>query len=137
MKRDPMLPLAGLNILVAEDNAVNQEVILDILSSEGAHVILAENGREAVEQVTRTRATAAGKGFDLVLMDIQMPEMGGHEATRRILEIDPDLPIVGQTAHAFAEEKQACLDAGMVAHIAKPLNPDALVQLILQHTRRR
>jgi PAS domain S-box-containing protein len=137
MKPEPMLPLAGLNILVAEDNAVNQEVILDILSSEGAHVILAENGREAVEQVTRTRATAAGKGFDLVLMDIQMPEMGGHEATRRILEIDPDLPIVGQTAHAFAEEKQACLDAGMVAHIAKPLNPDALVQLILQHTRRR
>ena len=127
------LPLAGLNILVAEDNEVNQEVILDILTSDGAHVTLASNGREAVEQVERD----GGDAFDLVLMDIQMPEMGGHEATRRILELAPSLPIVGQTAHAFAEEKQACLDSGMVAHIAKPLDPDALAKLILRHARNR
>jgi PAS domain S-box-containing protein len=126
-------PLAGLNILVAEDNEVNQEVILDILSSDGALVTLARNGREAVDQVERH----GGEAFDLVLMDIQMPEMGGHEATRHILKIAPDLPIVGQTAHAFAEEKQACLDSGMVAHIAKPLDPDALVKLILHHARRK
>jgi len=131
--RDENLPLAGLNILVAEDNEVNQEVIEDILESDGACVTLVGNGREAVEQVAR----AGGDAYDIVLMDIQMPEMGGHEATRRILEIAPDLPIVGQTAHAFAEEKQACLDAGMVAHIAKPLDPDDLVKLILRHAKHR
>jgi CheY-like chemotaxis protein len=132
MVRDENLPLAGLNILVAEDNLVNQEVIQDILQSDGAHVVLVGNGRAAVDQV----ASAGGGAFSIVLMDIQMPEMGGHEATRCILEIAPDLPIIGQTAHAFAEEKQTCLDAGMVAHIAKPLDPDNLVKLILHHARR-
>ncbi|MBU1665823.1 MAG: PAS domain S-box protein [Gammaproteobacteria bacterium] len=127
------LPLAGLNILVAEDNEVNQEVIRELLSGDGADVTLADNGRQAVEYVL----SLGGAAFDLVLMDIQMPEMGGHEATRRILELAPDLPIIGQTAHAFAEEKAACLAAGMVAHIAKPLDPDALVELILRYARRR
>jgi len=127
------LPLAGLNILVAEDNEVNQEVIRGLLTGDGANVILADNGRKAVECVL----SLGGAAFNLVLMDIQMPEMGGHEATRRILELAPDLPIIGQTAHAFAEEKAACLAAGMVAHIAKPLDPDALVELILRYARRR
>ncbi len=127
------LPLAGLSILVAEDNEVNQEVIRGLLSGDGANVILADNGRKAVECVLSMGSAA----FDIVLMDIQMPEMGGHEATRRILELAPDLPIIGQTAHAFAEEKAACLAAGMVAHIAKPLDPDALADLILRHARRR
>ncbi len=130
--RNPTLPLAGLNILVAEDNEVNQEVIRELLSGDGARVTLAGNGREAVELVL----SQGGGSFDAVLMDIQMPEMGGHEATRRILELAPDLPIIGQTAHAFAEEKAACMAAGMVAHIAKPLDPDALVELILRHARR-
>ncbi len=129
--RDTLLPLSGMNILVAEDNAVNQEVIEDILSSDGAHVTLVGNGREAVDKVVQL----GGDAFDIVLMDIQMPEMGGHEATRRILEIAPNLPVVGQTAHAFAEEKAACLAAGMRAHIAKPLDPSALIQLILQYAR--
>ncbi len=124
------LPLAGLNILVAEDNEVNQEVILDLLASEGALVTMVDNGLEAVNRVAHE-----GR-FDVVLMDIQMPVMGGHEATRRILELAPDLPVIGQTAHAFAEEIQSCLDAGMVAHIAKPLDPDSLIRLILSHVRR-
>lgn len=130
--RDEALPLAGLNILVAEDNEVNQEVIRGLLESDGARVVMAENGRLAVEQVAR----AGGKAFDIVLMDIQMPEMGGHEATRRILELAPDLPVIGQTAHAFAEEKATCMAAGMVAHISKPLDPDTLAELILRHTGR-
>jgi len=130
--RGPTLPLAGLNILVAEDNEVNQEVIRELLSGDGADVTLADNGRQAVEYVL----SLGGAAFDLILMDIQMPEMGGHEATRRILELAPDLPIIGQTAHAFAEEKAACLAVGMVAHIAKPLDPDRLVDLILRHARR-
>ncbi|MDP2431681.1 MAG: PAS domain S-box protein [Pseudomonadota bacterium] len=131
--RGPTLPLAGLNILVAEDNEVNQEVIRELLSGDGANVTLADNGRQAVECVLSLGSAA----FDLVLMDIQMPEMGGHEATRRILELAPDLPIIGQTAHAFAEEKAACLAAGMVAHLAKPLDPNTLVEFILRYARRR
>jgi hypothetical protein len=130
--RADRLPLAGLRILVAEDNAVNQEVIRDLLESDGARVELADNGRIAVTRV----AGSDGKDFAIVLMDIQMPEMGGHEATRRIRELDPSLPVIGQTAHAFAEEKAACLAAGMVAHIAKPIDPDQLVELILRHARR-
>ncbi len=124
---DEHLPLAGLHILVAEDNEVNQEVILDLLANEGAFVTLVENGLEAVERVAHEGS------FDVVLMDIQMPVMGGHEATRRILQLAPDLPVIGQTAHAFAEEIQSCLDAGMVAHIAKPLDPDRLIELILTY----
>ncbi|MDD5389966.1 MAG: PAS domain S-box protein [Gallionellaceae bacterium] len=131
--RESGLPLVGLNILVAEDNEVNQEVIRELLSGDGANVTLADNGRKAVECVH----SQGGAAFDLVLMDIQMPEMGGHEATRRILELAPDLPIIGQTAHAFAEEKAACLAAGMVAHIAKPLDPDKLIELVLRYARHR
>ncbi len=125
-------PLAGMRILVAEDNLVNQEVIRTLLEGDGAQVTLADNGVEAVEQVT----TAGGEAFTAVLMDVQMPAMGGHEATRRIHEVAPDLPVIGQTAHAFADEIAACLEAGMVAHIAKPLDPDELVRLILRHARK-
>ncbi|MDD4881299.1 MAG: ATP-binding protein, partial [Gallionellaceae bacterium] len=130
---DPGLPMAGRNILVSEDNEINQEVIQDLLASHGAQVTLVGNGREAVEQV----AQRGIEFFDIVLMDIQMPEMDGHEATRRILEIAPDLPIIGQTAHALAEEKAACLQSGMIDHIAKPLDPEALIKLIRRHARRR
>ena len=65
-------------------------------------------------------------------MDIQMPEMDGYEATRRILEVAPGLPVIGQTAHAFEEDRDKCLAAGMVAHIAKPIDPQALVKLVLR-----
>ncbi|MFA5081565.1 MAG: PAS domain S-box protein [Hydrogenophilaceae bacterium] len=126
------LPLAGLNILVSEDNEINQEVIQDLLAGHGAQVTLVGNGREAVAQVAQRGA----EFFDIVLMDIQMPEMDGHAATRRILEIAPGLAIIGQTAHALAEEKAACLQSGMIDHIAKPLDPDVLIKLIRRHARR-
>ena len=123
--------LLGLRVLVAEDNEINRIVLESNLRAEGAKVVRASNGREAVEWVARQ-----GRGaFDIVLMDIQMPEMNGHEATRRILEIDPSLPIIGQTAHAFSEERLACLETGMVDHLAKPIDPEALVAAILKHAR--
>ncbi|MBM4200746.1 MAG: response regulator, partial [Gammaproteobacteria bacterium] len=75
--------------------------------------------------------------FDLVLMDVQMPEMDGYEATRRIRALAPDLPVVGQTAHVCDEERTKCLSAGMVAHIAKPIDPRQLVSVIRQHTGHR
>lgn len=124
--------LAGISILVAEDEPINQQVIEFNLVDDGARVVMVGNGREAVDRILRDGRAA----YDVVLMDLQMPEMGGLEATRRILEIDPDMPIIGQTAHAFAEEREKCFEAGMVAHIAKPIDPDALTGLILKHARR-
>lgn len=125
--------LAGLRILAAEDNEVNQLVLEDNLASEGAEVTLAVNGQEAVERVRQQ----GPKGFDVVLMDLQMPVMDGYEATRQIRALAPALPIIGQTAHALDDERAACLAAGMVDHLAKPIDPDRLIASILHHTRLR
>lgn len=124
--------LAGLRILVAEDVEINQEIMQEILTDMGASPTLVANGKEAVDAV---RSLGSG-AFDIVLMDIQMPIMNGHQATREIRAIAPDLPVIGQTAHALAEERAACLASGMVAHISKPIDPDKLVALILQHTQK-
>jgi len=124
-------PLAGLNLLVAEDNPLNQTMLRDTLIEAGAVVSLAEDGRAAVDLVKK----AGRDAFALVLMDVQMPELNGYEATRQIHAIEPDLPIVGQTAHAFGEDREKCLAAGMLAHIAKPINPDELVQQVLRYAR--
>ena len=123
-------PLAGLRVLAAEDNEINRLVLEDMLAGEGACAVMVGNGREAVDCIRREGAAA----FDIVLMDIQMPEMDGLEATRRILQLAPGLPIVGQTAHAMAEEKEKCLEAGMVDRLAKPLEIDDLVAVVLKYT---
>ena len=133
---DPCTPvdqprLAGISVLVAEDNEINQMVLEELLLSEGARVEIVDNGRAAVERL----AEAGADAFHVVLMDIQMPEMDGYEATRRICAKAGPLPVIGQTAHAMAEEKAKCLDAGMVDHIAKPINLDLLVATILRHAR--
>jgi PAS domain S-box-containing protein len=115
-------PLAGLRLLVAEDNAVNQLVIEQLLRRAGAEVKLVADGGAAVDEVG-----ADPDGFDAVLMDVQMPVMDGFEATRRIVALAPGLPVVGQTAHAMPEERARCLACGMVAHVAKPIEIDRLV----------
>ncbi len=129
---DESRPLAGKRILVAEDVEINQEIMQSILDDYGATVTMADNGLQALDQVRQRGAQA----FDLILMDIQMPLMNGYDATRQIHAIAPDLPIIGQTAHALDEERTACLEAGMVDHISKPIDPDALLALILQHINR-
>ena len=126
-------PLAGLSILAAEDDGVNQVVLQETLLEYGATLVLVGNGREAVERVAQDGPTA----FDIVLMDLQMPEMDGYEASSRILALAPDLPIIGQTAHAFDEEIEKCRAAGMRGHIAKPMDPEALVELVLKHVPAR
>ncbi len=126
-------PLRGIRVLVAEDNQVNQEILVSNLEYDGATVVAVSDGRAAVERIAQEGAGA----FDIVLMDIQMPEMNGHEATRAILEHNPDLPIVGQTAHAFADEIDACYASGMVSHIAKPIDPNKLAQTILQFAKKK
>jgi len=120
--------LAGLRILVAEDNAVNQLVIHAALSLEGASVKVVENGQLAVDEVAR-----APGAFDVVLMDVQMPVMDGLHASRAIVQLAPDLPILGQTAHALPEERDACLAAGMRATITKPIDHDWLITTIQAH----
>ena len=123
--------LDGVSLLLAEDNEVNQQIAVELLGSAGARVTVAPNGREAV---ARLHASLDGEPFDLVLMDLQMPEMDGYEATR-IIRADPRfqaLPIIAMTAHAMVEERRRCLDAGMNDHIVKPIDPDALFHT-LQH----
>ncbi|MCH8178944.1 MAG: response regulator [Proteobacteria bacterium] len=124
--------LAGLRILAAEDNAVNKLVLTELLAHEGAQVTLSDSG---VDVVARLQADGR-QTFDVVLMDIQMPLMDGYEATRQIRALAPDLPIIGQTAHAMAEEHQKCRAAGMVDLVVKPIELEALVATLLRHAPR-
>jgi CheY-like chemotaxis protein len=107
-----------LRILLAEDNRVNQEVAAAMLRKRGHEVDIVESGREAVEAVRKGL-------YDVVLMDIQMPEMDGVTATREIRSLPQgaDLPIIALTAHALPEERQRCLDAGMNGYVTKPFKP--------------
>ena len=117
--------LTGLRILVVEDNEMNQQIAQELFESAGAHVTVANHGGEAV---TLLREGPEVPEFDIVLMDLQMPEMDGHTATG-LLRADPrfnDLPIIAMTAHAQVEERQRCLDSGMNDHVTKPIDPDAV-----------
>jgi two-component system sensor histidine kinase/response regulator len=120
-----------LRILLAEDSLANQKLAIGLLTKWGHHVTLATNGREAV-----TRATSNDR-FDLVLMDVQMPEMDGFEATRSIREYEDAtlrtrLPIVAMTAHAMKGDRERCIAAGMDAYISKPVRASELSRTISQ-----
>ena len=117
--------LNGLRLLVAEDNEVNRLVIEAMLQTEGAEVVMVNDGARAV------RVLDEGLQVDAVLMDVQMPEMDGLEATRRIRAQHPQLPVIGQTAHALRDEHARCLAAGMAATVNKPIEIEALVETIL------
>jgi PAS domain S-box-containing protein len=121
-------PLTGISILLAEDDEINQMMLEFNLLDDGAHLVMVGDGAAAVNRVIADGAEA----YDVVLMDLQMPVMDGYEATRRILELAPGLPIIGQTAHAFGEDRDKCLAVGMSGHIAKPIDPKALTKLIVQ-----
>jgi CheY-like chemotaxis protein len=123
--------LSGLRILAAEDVEVNRILLEDLLRHEGASVVFGENGQQALDCVR----VEGARSFDVVLMDVQMPVMGGHEAARHIHAIAPDLPIIGLTAHALEEERSQCLASGMVDHVTKPVVPDVLVRTILHWTQ--
>ena len=109
-------------VLVVEDNAINLEVVREILKLAQIKVDTAADGEQAVRMVCERDAYR----YDMVLMDVMMPRMDGHQATRAIRSCDNDycrnLPIVAMTANAFAEDVQAALEAGMNEHIAKPID---------------
>ena len=122
--------LAGLNILLCEDNRMNTEIAVALLENHGMTVTTAANGAEGVEKF----AASKDGEFDAVLMDLRMPEMDGYEATRKIREMDRmdavSIPIIAMTADAFADDVKNCLDAGMDEHIAKPIEPDRMYAVI-------
>ena len=120
----------GASILVAEDNELNQEVAMGLLSDAGFDVHIAKNGQEAVEMV-------AEHNYDLVLMDMQMPVMDGVAATMEIRKDArfKDLPIVAMTANAMQQDKEKCAEAGMNDHVAKPIDPDELFRTLLKQIK--
>jgi CheY-like chemotaxis protein/nitrogen-specific signal transduction histidine kinase len=123
--------LRGLRVLAAEDNEVNCLVLESMLEFEGAEVVFVSNGQEAVDAMQKNDAT----GYHAVLMDVQMPVMDGLEATRRITALNTGVPVIGLTAHALEEERARCRDAGMVAHVAKPVEIDELVAALQRCAR--
>jgi two-component system sensor histidine kinase/response regulator len=125
--------LAGLRLLVVEDNVINQQVAQELLSAEGALVQVAGNGQLGVAAVAQ-----AAPPFDAVLMDLQMPVMDGYAATQAIrqeLGLSA-LPIIAMTANAMASDREDCLAAGMNDHVGKPFDVQHLVTVLLNHTRR-
>ena len=120
--------LRGTSVLLAEDNDINQQIAVELLQEAGVRVTVAGNGQEALD-----RLLAAGPvGYDAVLMDVQMPVMDGIEATRRLRAEAAfgKLPVIAMTAHALAEERERCLAAGMVDHVAKPIDPQSLYETL-------
>jgi two-component system, sensor histidine kinase and response regulator len=125
---------SGVRILLVEDNEMNRQVATELLESAGATVTSANHGGEAVKILTQDHQPPP---FDVVFMDLQMPEMDGITATK-LLRTDPrlqSLPIIAMTAHALVEERQRCIDAGMNDHVSKPIDPDALFATLARWTK--
>lgn len=116
-----------LRVLLAEDNQINSVLAQAILKRAGHHVDVAANGREALD-------TFALAPYDLVLMDMRMPEMDGLEATRRLRESGATLPIIALTANAMAADRQECFDAGMDDFVSKPFEPQELLNMLIKWT---
>jgi signal transduction histidine kinase/CheY-like chemotaxis protein len=125
---------SGLHILLTEDNVVNQRVALRILQKAGHRVEIAGNGREALAALSKE------PDFDLILMDVQMPEMDGFEATAAIRLRESGsgvrIPIIALTAHAMKGDQERCLDAGMDGYVSKPIRPRELVELVGKYSKR-
>ncbi len=123
--------LTGLRVLLVEDNPINQQVAVELLQARGVEVDVANNGQEGIDKIN---ASEPGH-YRLVLMDLQMPVMDGYEATRllRLDERHLDLPIVAMTAHAMPDERQRCQILGMNGHISKPIDPEALYEMLASY----
>ncbi len=132
--QDAREPSASLRVLLAEDNAVNQRLAVRLLEKRGHRVVVAGNGREAVEALEK-------ESFDLVFMDVQMPEMDGLEATAAIREKEKGSgvhqPIIALTAHAMKGDREKCLAGGMDGYLTKPIRPEELEEILQDYVTRR
>ncbi|MFC1467472.1 response regulator [Verrucomicrobiota bacterium] len=124
----PLLWKRVPKVLVAEDNKMNQIVVRRVLDKLGCQTVLAANGVEAVERFAESE-------FDVVLMDCQMPEMDGYEATRKIHEQIVEMPVIAVTAHSLDADRKQCFDAGMVDHITKPIDESVVLQVLRKHLK--
>jgi len=121
--------LNNIKVLLVEDNDLNQQVVIELLNSDGIQIDVADNGQIALEMVVK-------RAYDVVLMDMQMPVMDGYEATRRIRE-KPEfsaLPIIAMTANAMTEDRERCINAGMNDFVTKPIDPDQLFSTLQKWT---
>lgn len=120
--------LQGIRILLVDDEALNLFIGKELLAAHGAQVILANTGKEAINQVQR-------QAIDLILMDVSMPDMSGYEATQfiRNIQLIPQPPIIALTAHAISGERERCLNAGMDDYLTKPFTIESLIDMILKH----
>ena len=125
-------PPRSLAVLIAEDNPINQRLAAKLLEKQGHTVALAANGREAID------AWRAGR-YDLILMDVQMPEVDGFAATRAIRECETGtggrIPIIALTAHTLQGDRERCLEAGMDAYVTKPIRPEELAEAMAAATK--
>lgn len=132
-KIDKDVELSGRHVLVAEDNDLNWEILKELLTDVGMELEWAENGKICLEKF---QASEPGQ-YDVILMDIRMPVMNGYETTQAIRALErPDaqtIPIIAMTADAFSEDIQHCLECGMNAHTAKPINLDEVISLLKKH----
>jgi CheY-like chemotaxis protein len=132
--QDAREPGTSLKVLLAEDNAVNQRLAVRLLEKRGHQVVVAGNGREALEAMRKER-------FDLVLMDIQMPEMDGFEATAAIREDEKysgeHRPVIALTAHAMKGDREQCLAHGMDGYLTKPIRPQELEEILREFGGKR
>ena len=133
-ENEPDHVLVGKNFLIAEDNGINLDMLKELLKEEGAACVCAKNGMAAVDLFRHSK-----KGqYDLIFMDVQMPDMDGYEATRAIRQMKhpdaKDIPIVAMTANAFSNDVKAAFDCGMNAHLAKPVNIDRIKDIVANFT---
>ena len=133
LQTEPQIDFSGKRLLVAEDNELNWEIANELLSNVGFVLDWAENGAICVEKFSAARPGY----YDVILMDLRMPEMNGFEATRNIRAMEREdagqIPIIAMTADAFSDDVKACLDCGMNAHVAKPLNIPELLRLLQKY----
>ena len=127
------ITLGDCQILLVEDGPDSQQLTVHILKKAGARVIVADNGQTGVEKAMAARS--AGRPFDVILMDMQMPVMDGYEATSQLRAAGYDGPVIALTAHAMATDRDRCLNAGCDDHISKPIDRHALLTAISSHLR--
>jgi CheY-like chemotaxis protein len=127
-----VISFMGRRLLIAEDVEINREIILTLLAPTNLDMKCAENGAEAVRMFRESPAS-----YDMIFMDVQMPEMDGYEATRQIRAMDGpygrQVPIVAMTANVFKEDVERCIESGMNAHLGKPIDFDEVMKILKQY----